>query len=290
MIPRAPDFICIGAQKAATSWLYQALRHQREVYVPPIKELHYFSELYLDGVRRFGPGHRGKQAAGVRKYLASLSTLTPRQTGMLACLDGIETEPLNDDWYKTIFSFAGETQTAGDICPAYMILPDEAIAHVLSLNPAIKILLIVRDPVSRIWSQIRMHKRSRSFSGNLQEFRDGTTSLKPYKRRTDYAQYIPRWRAAVPTESFMMMTHDEVKASGHSALEKICRFIGVQNMSPRAVDNDPVHVGEAMAFPPEFRAFLLDELMAQYDFLADIFPQETKTWLAKHRAKIDQAV
>jgi len=37
-----PDFICIGAQKAGTTWLHSQLSQHPEVYVSKIKELDYF--------------------------------------------------------------------------------------------------------------------------------------------------------------------------------------------------------------------------------------------------------
>ena len=36
------DFMGIGAQKAATTWLAQNLRQHPDVWIPPRKELHYF--------------------------------------------------------------------------------------------------------------------------------------------------------------------------------------------------------------------------------------------------------
>lgn len=38
--------VCIGAQKAGTSWLYRCLKEHPEVSVPDTKELHFFSEKY----------------------------------------------------------------------------------------------------------------------------------------------------------------------------------------------------------------------------------------------------
>ncbi len=40
-----PDFLCVGAQKAGTTWLYQQLDSHPDFWMPPIKELHYFDEL-----------------------------------------------------------------------------------------------------------------------------------------------------------------------------------------------------------------------------------------------------
>ena len=45
---RGPDFICIGAQKAGTRWLFDQLAFHPGFWMPPIKELH-----YLNGSKRF---------------------------------------------------------------------------------------------------------------------------------------------------------------------------------------------------------------------------------------------
>ena len=39
------DFLGIGVQKAASSWLHENLRNHPEIWVPPRKELHYFDRL-----------------------------------------------------------------------------------------------------------------------------------------------------------------------------------------------------------------------------------------------------
>ena len=41
-----PNFIGVGAQRAATTWLYQCLKEHPEVYVPEVKEIHFFDENY----------------------------------------------------------------------------------------------------------------------------------------------------------------------------------------------------------------------------------------------------
>ena len=39
---RFPDFLCIGAQKAGTTWLYDNLKKHPDLGLPDVKELHYF--------------------------------------------------------------------------------------------------------------------------------------------------------------------------------------------------------------------------------------------------------
>jgi len=42
-----PQVLCIGAQKAGTTWLYENLARHPEVFVPPeVKEVHYFDFLF----------------------------------------------------------------------------------------------------------------------------------------------------------------------------------------------------------------------------------------------------
>src|SRR5438093_8430543 len=40
-----PDFLCVGAQKAGTSWLYRQCEPHGDFWMPPLKELHYFNKL-----------------------------------------------------------------------------------------------------------------------------------------------------------------------------------------------------------------------------------------------------
>ena len=53
-----PTFLCIGAMKSATTWLYEILRRHPEIYLNPhIKELNFFNRHYNRGIKwyeRFG--------------------------------------------------------------------------------------------------------------------------------------------------------------------------------------------------------------------------------------------
>ncbi len=44
--PRGPDFLVIGAQRAGTTWLHRVLRQHPALWLPPLKELHYFDSLH----------------------------------------------------------------------------------------------------------------------------------------------------------------------------------------------------------------------------------------------------
>ena len=48
-----PDFLCVGAQKAGTSWLFHQLTLHPDFWMPPVKEVHYFDS--LSRVKRQNP-------------------------------------------------------------------------------------------------------------------------------------------------------------------------------------------------------------------------------------------
>src|SRR5436189_2997752 len=68
-----PDFVCIGAHKAGSTWLYQQLDSHPDFWMPPVKELHYFDQ--LSRVQRAArPRCRDERDLQFLERLESLST------------------------------------------------------------------------------------------------------------------------------------------------------------------------------------------------------------------------
>jgi len=78
-----PSFLCIGAQKAATSWLFVTLQEHPDIWMPAIKELHYFDYLYVPQCRGWAHKHISKTAKS-----AILRQLADAKTGTGAPLTG----------------------------------------------------------------------------------------------------------------------------------------------------------------------------------------------------------
>ena len=60
-----PNFLYIGASKAGSTWIFEALKAHPEVYVPPAKDLYYFTRYYDNGIDWYegffkdaGAGHK----------------------------------------------------------------------------------------------------------------------------------------------------------------------------------------------------------------------------------------
>src|SRR4029078_12123362 len=104
-----PDFLCVGAQKAGTSWLYRQLEPHPDFWMPPVKELHYLDNLNRTK-RRHPPRSNDERDAC---FVQSIKDLSMRSHIYL-------------DRYGRLFCHKG-TLHSGDISPAYSTLSDEVI-------------------------------------------------------------------------------------------------------------------------------------------------------------------
>src|ERR1700693_6546256 len=69
-----PDFLCVGAHKSGTTWLYRQLDSHPDFWMPPIKELHYFDQ--LSRVQRSPPPRCGDERD--LRFLDSLNSLSAK--------------------------------------------------------------------------------------------------------------------------------------------------------------------------------------------------------------------
>ena len=100
-----PGFICVGAQKAATTWLYRALSSTPGIFIPCIKELHYFSELKSPSYKEPGPTHRAAQIETSRTFHSTSTIEEHHRRRIIEQLNHIDTSEVNDAWYRGIFDF-----------------------------------------------------------------------------------------------------------------------------------------------------------------------------------------
>ena len=154
--PARPDFLCIGAQKAGTTWLYSMLSQNESVFLPPIKEIHFLDYIYVANHRHWVGAAFDKRAKALsrkpefRKYFRGLQ-MADRTT---------------DAWYAAVFNHPKAAgRITGEITPAYSMLPAGGIRRAHAINPELKILFIIRDPVERALSQLRMVAGRRKWDG-----------------------------------------------------------------------------------------------------------------------------
>ena len=192
---RKPDLLCIGAQKAGTSWLHEMLGSRPDVFVPPFKELHFFDHKFIPGHRKWVRVHVSRGVAAARRRHLDKGRADPR---FLAYLDRIGTEPMfTRRWYGHVFSRARADQVCLDVTPEYGGLPPEGIAFACEFLPKARFLFIVRAPLDRALSQLKMNVgRKAAFDGSEAAWTQAAANP-DLEDRGAYALHLPRWQAAV---------------------------------------------------------------------------------------------
>lgn len=212
-----PDFLCIGAQKAGTSWLYRQLDSHPDFWMPPVKELHYFDN--LNRTRRFG-APRSRDECDV-SFLESIKNLS-------------EQSHIDLERYGRLFRHKG-ARLSGDISPAYSTLNDEVIERVLNYFPDLKVIFLARDPVERAWSQLSMGVRL----GMINRF-DATDAEEVVRNllnpgvltRSHPSKAVARWKRYVRPELFRVYFFDDLENNPAQLRRSIVDFLGGDPKKP----------------------------------------------------------
>jgi sulfotransferase family protein len=206
-----PDFLCVGAQKAGTSWLYRQCEPHGDFWMPPLKELHYFNKL-AKAKRVNPPRCRGERDVS---FLESVSRLSARPY-------------IDMENYARLFAHKG-SRLSGDITPTYSMLNDEIIEQIVGYFPNLKVIFLARDPVERAWSQLSMGVRL----GRISPF-DATDVdaviqklLHPHVLSLSYpSKIVARWRRYVRPELFRVYFFDDLKQNPAELRRSILLFLG----------------------------------------------------------------
>ena len=226
-----PSFLCIGATKAGTTWLHDQLSHHPGVCMPVVKELHYFSALYSPKHRRWAKrtvGEAFKREIGQARRRAESGDSAARD--VVRHLRRVQShEMFTEDWYRACFDRPlAATGVVGEITPAYAELPEPGIAHIASLLPGVRIIHILRHPVERALSHLRMAAFRRAVDANEAALTAMLDANPQIFSRGAYEQQIPRWRQIVPDERRLVLPFGRIKNEPLALLREVESFIGAK--------------------------------------------------------------
>jgi hypothetical protein len=212
-----PDFLCVGAQKGGTSWLYGQLEPHPDFWMPPVKELHYFDQLSRTK-EIHGPRCGDKRDAS---FIDNMQNLRGRFY-------------LDLESYGRLFQHKGGC-LSGDISPAYSTLNDEIIERVIDQFPNLKVVFLARDPVERAWSQLSMGVRL----GMINHF-DATNPeevvcnllIPGVLARSHPSKIVARWKRYVRPENFRLYFFDDLEENPAELRRSILTFLGGDSDKP----------------------------------------------------------
>lgn len=271
---------CVGATKSGTGWVYQYLHAHPECHLRALKELHFFDTL------EFGlTGSRVRKLRSNMDALASSPELDlPSQRKLHDFQDWVPVAESGDmgAYLGYLSSGRGEKAVVGDVTPAYAQLSVESLKKMLAVVPDTRFIFLMRDPVARLWSHIRMLARRAMRAGAVAEEVAAEILMRAVsgleQRLTASGAYdaiIPRLKSVVPAGKIYIDFFEDVVVP--SSADRLCAFLGIK---PHAVRMRQPHKGLTIPLRDDQRARLRDYLVPQYDYVRSEFGRLPAAWEA----------
>ncbi len=274
----------VGAAKAGTSWLFDYLAHHDEVYLPTVKELHYFNALEFGRGKFFREMHERQLADFEWKMIfAKDEALRPYRVQAAAdlsrWLDVFDGQNANDAGYLDYLGRGRPEKLIGDITPAYALLSAATFKRMAGLMERVRFVYLIREPVERLWSQLRMDAGKQGEAEALKRMDDFLEGgQKNVAERSNYRRTINRLWQAMPREALHIEFFERLFSA--EAIAKLCAFLGI---TPKAADFDKtVHQSRVSAGLDEGRRARAEALLKpQYNFVRDKLGGLPPEWTAR---------
>jgi hypothetical protein len=172
----------VGCPKGGTSWIHDYLSAQPSTDFGFDKEYHVFDRIHLPDCR----SDLEFMVKKGKKLLEGKAFMSPNYPNLLTRLNFYR----NIDNYYEYFDYLAlkndTTTLVGDVTPSYCALPASVYKEIKeklqALGFRVRVIFIMRDPVERIWSALRM-ERQKNVPMRMSE--EESEQLRNYCRRCD---------------------------------------------------------------------------------------------------------
>ena len=270
----------VGAQRAGTTWLHHYLARSPLCEPGYRKEYHVFDSRDLPSEewmrdRILGMAHeelekarRGEPADAVQLHRASMYA-----------------DPeFYYDYFAGLLRSRPRIRLTADVTPDYALLPLERFEHIRDSFAERRIrtvaMFLMRDPVERIWSQIRMQqgRRPSRFPEPAEKMVPQLYQEPIYEMRSRYERTIRNLdRAFEPTQ--LHYAFYEELFTVHE-VRRVCHFVGIPFRAPDLDRKVNVSAAKGVdALPEDVVRTVARHLRETYETVAERFPDKDLTEL-----------
>jgi len=205
MVKKKPNFIVIGAMKAATTSLYTYLKQHPDIFMTKVKEPMFFNN--------FNQNKDYKVLGSKSKKLNSLEE------------------------YLSMFGSVENESAIGEASPAY-IYNEKSPQLIKEHLPDVKIIAILRQPTDRAYSNFLHAKRAdreniKSFEEAIiqekERIKDNWSPLYHYIQKGYYSVQLQRYYVVFPKENIKVYLFEEVVKHPKETLKDISEFLNVDS-------------------------------------------------------------
>lgn len=220
---KVPDFIICGAMKCGTTTLHAILNQHPDVFIPS-KEVNFFD---LDDVFQ----HPDFNLYLDQKWMYQDLESDPKKYWY---------------WYSTRFEGAEARQTIGEDSTTY-IASEKALQRISQQNKKIKLIVMLRNPVSRAyshyWHLLRTGRATHTFEETLQ--------YNPYSilNRSMYVQQIETLYKYLPKEQVKVIVFEDFISDVKTEMKDICSFLEIDHTR---LTKSALELHENIARTPKF--------------------------------------
>lgn len=211
----APTFLVAGAGRCGTTGLIEGLRTHPDVFVTQPKEPHFFA-LHDTVVDYRAPGDE----ATINRVSVT------NQTAYLALFDG------------------ADQRCRGEGSVSTMYFPGRSIPKILEINPDMRIVLILREPVDRAFSayqymSARGFETEATFAGAVAAEASRRAAnwhhLWHYTQMSLYSKALAAFLGSFPASQVGVFFYDDLQSDYTGTVASVLRFIGAPRIEGEAL-------------------------------------------------------
>jgi len=136
-----------------------------------------------------------------------------------------------------------------------------------------RFVYIIRDPVERAKSQLRMNLARRNFVPKNERAWLRVTREEAIENRGDYQAYVPRWKARFDDRRLLFLPYGDVSKDPQGVMRKVEAFANLERENPWGL-NAVVHKTDPLPLPDYVSEDLETRLGPQREFLRNEFGTE----------------
>ena len=286
-------FLCIGAQKAGTTYLGELISLNPSVHIPDLKEFHFWDlydnqekmlSRFADELRRKTHRLENCLKEGDKASLKNVAKIKEILCELRSLEDRINIGNSKERYLAYFNKYSSHTpvQATGEITPAYGLLPEWKLKEIKELLDP-KIIFMMRDPFARFKSHVHFDiNHIPKIIGDLgaQSWKNESFITNKYLRASRYKNAITKIDRTFDQKNIFYLFFEDFIAKPSESIKTISSFLGVDFYLPaKLADSKRKNKNQiSITFNKDEKAKIFKELKGTYLFCKEYFNELPESW------------